>query len=194
MFKKSIFIIAIILFFCGSGNVLKAQWDDGEKPPLKERIFFGGNIALQFGTITFIEVSPLAGIRLTPRFSPGISLIYNYYKENMFTTFDTHIFGGSVFSRYTLMQNMNKFIPLGINASIIAHGEYEALNLESRYFDVLGTQGNQDRFWQHNVYVGGGLGFHAGKNSMFTIFILWNLNETENSLYSNPVVRVGFVF
>lgn len=194
MIKKTFIIISVILISSHTFHNVYGQWDEGDKPPLKERIFFGGSIALQFGTITFIDVSPLVGIRVTPRFSPGLSLTYNYYRETRFVTFDTHIYGGSVFSRYTLLQNMNKYIPLGINASVIAHGEYEALNLETEYFDVLRSQGDKNRFWQHNVYAGGGLGFHAGKNSMFTIFVLWNLNETENSLYSNPIVRVGFVF
>lgn len=187
-------VIILICFSIFSVSTAQGGWEDGDKPPLKERLFFGGSIGLQFGTITFIEVSPLMGVRLTERFSPGVSLLYNYYKTNFIQSYDTHIFGGSVFSRYTLLQNMNKYIPLGINASIIGHAEYEALNLETDRFDALGEHGSQDRFWQHNVYLGGGLGFHAGKNAMFTIFLLWNLNETANSLYSNPVIRVGFVF
>jgi hypothetical protein len=192
MKKKT--LVALVATLSLSLMLAQAQWEDGEKPPLKERLFFGGNIALQFGTITYIEVSPLAGIRLTPRFSPGLSVTYNYYNSNI-SNFDTHIYGGSVFTRYTFLRNMNKYIPLGINAAIIGHAEYEVLNLDAEFFDVLGLYSNQDRFWQHNVYVGGGLGFHAGKNSMFTIFLLWNLNENENFLYeSNPVVRIGFVF
>ena len=38
----------------------------GERPPLRQRLFFGGSFGLQFGTVTNIEVAPLAGIWLLP--------------------------------------------------------------------------------------------------------------------------------
>ncbi len=171
---------------------MSQQKDEG-KPPFKERIYFGGNIGLQFGTITLIEAAPLVGYRITPRLSSGVGISYLYYKDK-FTNFDTHIYGGGVFTRYNLVQNLNKIIPLGLNNSVIAHLEYEGLSLESRYFDNLRISQNQQRFITHNVWVGGGLGFPLGERSSFNLFVLWNINENLNSYPDSPVVRMGINF
>jgi hypothetical protein len=40
--------------------------------------------------------------------------------------------------------------------------------------------------------VGGGIKQEIGVNSFLTLMLLYNLNETVNSPYSNPVIRVGF--
>lgn len=173
---------------------LNAQiWEDG-KPPLKERLYFGGNLALNFGSITYIEVSPQVGYLLTPRLISGVGATYIYYKDNYFgDNFQTHIYGGRIFSNYAIIQDFNKFIPIGFDGSLAGYVEYEALSLEQD-LDVLGLYPDQNRFIQHNVWVGGGLNMPMGKKSFFSIYVLWNLNEDSNSLERSPVVRVGLNF
>ena len=53
---------------------------------------------------------------------------------------------------------------------------------------------DQNRFIQHNVWVGGGVNMPMGQKSYFSVYILWNLNEDSNSLEQSPVVRVGLHF
>lgn len=171
-----------------------AQWED--PPPIKERIFFGGNFSLTFGNTTSIIVSPLAGYRVTPRLSSGLGIRYEYFKSNYpgFVPYDTHIFGGSVFSRYMFIMNISEALGLGgFNSGLFLHGEYEMLSLESQYFDMANPN-SDGRFRLHSILVGGGIYQPIGARAGLIITILWNLNESYNSIYRNPVIRFGFNF
>ncbi len=171
-----------------------ARWED--PPNLKDRLFFGGNFGLSFGSTTSIIVSPLAGVHITPRLSGGLGLRYEYYKSNYpgYVPYDTHIFGGSVFSRFMVIQSIGEAIGLGgLNTGLFLQGEYEILSLESQYFD-LSNPSPSGRFNLHSVLVGGGLYQPIGRRSGFLITVLWNLNESYNSIYANPIIRIGFTF
>ncbi len=185
--------IAIILLLVLSGSMLRAQWE--EKPSLRERIFFGGNLGLQFGTVTNIEISPLAGIYLTPRLAVGPGIKYEYFKSNYpgYVPYETHIYGGTLFARYMVIKNLSEAVGLGLNFGLFGHAEYEILSLESKYFEV-GNPYAEGRFNLHSVLVGGGIFQPIGRRSGFLIMILWNLNETASSPYSNPIFRIGFNF
>ncbi len=52
-----------------------------DTPPLKERLFYGGNFGLQFGSITDIQVSPVVGIWLLPRLNVAVGPNYRYYRD-----------------------------------------------------------------------------------------------------------------
>ncbi|MBN2214877.1 MAG: hypothetical protein JW723_11580 [Bacteroidales bacterium] len=164
---------------------------DNGKRSLRDKIYFGGDFSLMFGTVTFIEVSPIAGYRFTPRFSSGLGITYQYYREKLFsnTVIKSHIYGGRVFSKYILLKDLNEFIPVGLHAGLLGYCEYEFLNLES-YFSLQHESG---RFWLHSFYVGGGLELPVGRRSSMNLLVLFNLNDTGESPYSNPVVRIGIV-
>lgn len=150
----------------------------------KTRLFTGGNLGLQFGNYTSIDVSPILGYKFTKRFAAGIGGVYQYYsyKDKNFPiyNFRTDIFGGKVFSRFYLFD------------FLFAHAEYEFLNLETKYFDPNNMRHNGERFWVHGVLVGAGYAQQVGLNSAFNIMLLFNINETIDSPYSNPIIRMGF--
>jgi len=181
--KVLLAVVAVINF--------SAYGQETEKMTLRDRIYFGGDFSLMFGTITFIEVSPIVGYRFTPRFSSGVGATYQYYREKISsgTIIKSHIYGGRIFSRYTLLKDLNEFIPIGLHAGLLGYCEYEFLNLES-YFSPLHESG---RFWLHSFYVGGGLELPIGKRSRMSLLVLFNLNDTGESPYSNPLVRIGII-
>jgi hypothetical protein len=191
--KTGIGVILWVLLTVCSGPI-QAQWE--EKPPLRDRIFFGGNFGLQFGTVTNIEISPLAGIYLTPRLAVGPGIRYEYFRSNYpgYVPYETHIYGGTVFSRYMVIKDLSEGIGLGLNFGIFGHAEYEMLSLESRYFKIGAPPDESGRFNLHSVLVGGGIYQPIGRRSGFLVMVLWNLNETANSPYSNPIFRIGFNF
>ncbi len=171
-----------------------AEWED--PPSFRDRLFFGGNFGFSFGNTTSIIVSPLAGVRITPRLSGGIGARYEYYKNNYpgSIPFDTHIFGGSVFSRFTVIQSIGEVVGFGgLNTGLFVQGEYELLSLESEHFDHTSTSPD-GRFNLHSILVGGGIYQPIGQRSGFLITILWNLNESYNTIYTNPLIRLGFTF
>ena len=165
---------------------------DGDRSGIGRRFFFGGNFGLQFGSITNIEVSPIAGYRIFPWFSVAAGPKYQLYGENYAGfKFNTHIYGGRTFLRIIVIGDFDEFIPLGFHGGLFAHAEYEALNLERQYFDLTGSEG---RFWLNSVLVGGGISQPLSDRASVNIMVLWNLNETANSLYNSPIIRFGFNF
>ncbi len=145
------------------------------KKDLSDKIFFGGNLGLQFGTVTFADISPLVGYRFTDKISAGVGITYQYYHyKDRYINFETNVYGGRVFGRYNFTE------------SFFAHLEYEYLNLET--FDFPGKR----------IDVGsllGGVGYmqHFGRNSGIMAMVLYNFTESAYTPYSNPIFRVGFV-
>ena len=85
--KKS-FLVLIILFsslFSGfsqdtqddnySSSVFKKKWKDN----FQNRIFYGGNLGLQFGTVTMIDISPMVGYKLTEKLYPVVNKLHKVY-------------------------------------------------------------------------------------------------------------------
>ena len=174
---------------------LFAQTKGGDRSGNGRRYFFGGNFGLQFGSITNIEVSPIAGYRIFPWFSVAAGPKYQLYGENYaeFKKFTTHIYGARTFARIMVIGDFDEFIPLGFHGGLFLHSEYEALNLERQYFDLAGNEG---RFWLKSILVGGGISQPLSDRASVNIMLLWNLNETSNtlSLYNSPIIRFGINF
>jgi hypothetical protein len=80
-----------------------------------------------------------------------------------------------------------------MNMGLFLQAEYELLSLEREYFDLTNPSAD-GRFNLNSILVGGGIYQPIGRRSGFLITVLWNLNETYNSIYSNPVIRIGFNF
>jgi hypothetical protein len=170
----------------------KGEEEEGELRPI-DRLFFGGNFGLMFGTVTNIEVSPLVGYYITPRLAAGAGIRFEYFKDKgYYAPYESTIYGGNIFSRYTIINNLGEGLNLGMNTGIFVQVEYEALSLEKEYFEPPYTE--KGRFIVHSVLVGGGIIQPIGRRSAFILTVLYNLNETSRSPYSNPIVRVGFTF
>ena len=194
--KKSFCILA----FCAAFALQASAQKDYS---FRDRLFFGGSFGLSIGTYTDIEVSPHAGYYITPRWAAGVGVIYEYYNykyhpfHDPFSSyywverFETHIWGGRIFTNYVLVDNVNNWLPLGLNFRIFAHVEYEALSYERRFFQHDAT----GRELQNSFLVGGGLRFPMGKRSSMNLTLLWNLNSNLYDFYgSGPIIRLGFNF
>jgi hypothetical protein len=181
-------IFAILFFVISSGSVLLAQRIRQEPPPLKERLFYGGNFGLQLGSITDIEVSPVIGLWILPRLNVAVGPDYRFYKIG---SIKTQIYGGKAYTEFILLRNINSVIPIGANTNIILHLEDELLSLENAFF-VPYTRG---RFNQNTLLGGGGLSQAIGRRSSINIVALWTLNEGDKyNLYGNPEIRFSFIF
>jgi hypothetical protein len=173
----------------------KDKEQEEEETGFKKNLFFGGYLWAQFGTVTQVEVAPQVGYHVTERFDVGVGLKYMYYNSNSFLgesyirteRVSSHIFGGSVFTDYKVIKDLNKVLPFNMNGQLVAHLEYEGLNMPS-FGDESG------RFWAHSYFVGGGLRQSLGKGAFINLFILYNLNHEPYLPYENPIIRIGFGF
>ena len=179
---KNLLVAVFFIFFTSLQNI-NCQENDNFKFDIN-RMFTGGNLGLQFGTYTVIDISPIVGYYFTDKFSAGVGVIYQYYafKDNAYplNNFKTNIYGAKTFLRYHIIQ------------SIFAHAEYEALNLETQFFDPYNMRHQTPRFFVHSILLGGGYRQAMGDFSALNLMLLYNINETIDSPYRNPIIRIGF--
>lgn len=149
------------------------------KIPFRDRLFFGGNVGLSFGSLTFIQIAPLVGVRLTDKLGVGLGPSYSYYSDRRDSRlkFTTETSGGRAFAQYR------------VHESIMLYSEYELLSMEVP--DLLYTR--LERRNINSLFVGGGYLAPIGQRSAVMISVLYNVLEDSFSPYDNPVFRTGFI-
>jgi hypothetical protein len=171
-----------------------------------KRVAVGGYISLQVGNVTGIVVSPDVSVRIVDQLYGGLGLTYQYYwyKNYYFDTktqqplnYSSSVYGGRIFFRYYLRSLFDNFL-----GNIFAHTEYEYLYYVRPYkFDPKGNildpyynrfSPGKDVVEINSIFVGGGYQQPVGGRAYIDILILFNLNDTYNSPYSNPIFRIGF--
>jgi hypothetical protein len=180
-------LLATLLFL--GPLTLQAQ-DDAQGR--KGKFFLVPEFWLSFGTVTYIEVAPLVGYHINDRLAVGLGphYIYQSRKESpFFPAYQTHVFGVKGFARFALITHAEEYLPINLFNDLFVHVEYEGMSLESRIYDP--NQG-KDRFIYHAILVGGGLSQRIGLYNSISFMVLWDLNESSRSPYSNPVFRIGF--
>jgi len=107
-------------------HTLTAQNDNPDYKPensFKSRLFYGGGLGLQFGSATLIEIAPVIGYKITPKFGIGIGPTYKYYSYEYYNVPNTHIttnvYGVSLFARYfTIAYNSSFGVSGELNLSV----------------------------------------------------------------------------
>jgi hypothetical protein len=151
------------------------------QPGLRDRLYFGGGIGLSFGTVDYVELSPLVGFRVTPDFNLGLAVFYRYRNDGRYEEdVTTNDYGGSLFAQYQVVP------------TFFLHGEVEYVNYEYIMFD-LDTERESDT----NFLAGAGYGWPVGGGSVYFL-ALYNFNYDEDDFtnpYDSPwVFRVGVTF
>jgi hypothetical protein len=165
------------------------QKDEHSTPAFKERLFFGGNLGLMFGSITDIQISPVVGYWLLPRLAIAAGPTYSYYKTGIDKT---SIYGGKTYAQIVIVQDMSSFIPMGSHTGVFLHIEDELLSLKANFWKYpLNPPG---RFYVNTVLLGGGISQQIGRRSSMDFMVLWPLNESDYNIYNKPEIRVSFIF
>lgn len=166
--------------------------DDSDR---KGKFFLVPELWLAFGTSTYIEVAPLVGYHITDRIAIGIGPHYIYRSQRATPiypySFQTHVYGVKGFARFALITNAEQFLPINIFSDLFAHMEYEGMSLEKEHY-YSPSYPDDGRFIYQGFLVGGGFSQRLGPRNSITFMVLWNLNESSRSPYSNPVFRIGY--
>ncbi len=176
--KSLLFVLTVFLGFQLPAYAQR-EIDPEAKFSFKNRGYFGGSLGLQLGTVTLVDLSPLAGVMLSPKFSTGLGATYQYYDDNRFQGNAGSSYGGRAFVRYNLLPN------------IFAYSELESINWNAYNYGQDAFQ----RTWTEAFFVGAGyftpFGARGGANFTF----LYNLRHSNReAYYSEPYqIRVGFV-
>ncbi len=200
--KKRIFLLLLLLLLtpalalAGGDGSKKEKKKNKEKPALVKRVYFGGYMGLQFGTITDIMLSPMVGYRFTPRLNAGAGFTYEYYQDNRYQPkYTTSLYGPRVFARYLVIASFSNILPINYNGGIFVHCEYEALNMDDNYFGTPNpSPGEGGRFWMNSVLLGGGLRQPISRTGSINFLILFYLGDDAYTPYSNPIFRIEFSF
>ncbi|NOU48773.1 MAG: hypothetical protein HOO86_17165 [Bacteroidales bacterium] len=147
------------------------------------RWVLGGDFGLGFSTYsTNITVSPQIGYRITTRWEFGTRLTYNYFKyKDLGVEASTHNYGGGLYTIFDVYRGL------------FLQAENEILSYEKVFWGSP-DQLDRERILVHSIFVGGGYRQLLSENSFVSITILYNLNETLDSPYDNPLIRIGFGF
>jgi hypothetical protein len=200
MIKKQLGLIFSFLFFSimvfsqVEEKITPERNKDRENIPFKQRIVFGGDIGLSFGTITYIKVAPTIGYRLTDRFTAGLGPIYIYERQKLYDQFnnyyrwETSIYGGKVYGSFTVYKGAERENRFGIG-NIMLHAENEVVNVE-KWDDV------NNRIWIDNLLLGGGMFQPISGRFGVSIFVLWDVTQNKYSPYfmNNPIFKFGLDF
>ena len=169
------------------------------------RVAVGGNLGFQFGSVTGINLAPEVRIRTVDQLNVGVRFIYQYInyknyfydtKANEYLSYQSNVFGGGVYLRYYLSSLFDNFL-----GNLFAHVEYEYL-VYRRPFVQSATgyiQGADNYLYIpgkeivefNSFFIGGGYRQPIGNRVSMELILLYNINDTYNSPYSNPVFRLG---
>jgi len=182
---------ALLLILVALTLSLKGQEEAAGR---KGKFFLIPELWLSFGTSTYIEVAPMVGYHVLDRLAVGLGPHYMYQSQKATPTFpyayQTHSYGLKGFARFSLITNAEQWLPIKLFSELFVHAEYEGLSLEKQYYVPPYTE--EGRFIYRGLLLGGGLSQRVGRYNTVSFTILWDVNESSVSPYSNPVFRVGF--
>jgi hypothetical protein len=165
------------------------QQEKSATPSFRQRLFFGGNFGLQFGTYTDIQISPIVGYWLLPRVAVAAGPTYRYMKDS----YDrTAVYGGKGYLQFVLIQDMGKVLSGGVHTGVFIHFEDELVSLKTSFWKYPPYE--SDRFYLNTALLGLGISQPLGERASLNFMVLWPLSESDYELYSKPDIRVSFTF
>lgn len=149
----------------------------------KDDVWYGGNLGLgfagnDFASSFFLGLAPMAGYKITPDFSvgPRVEFQYTYYKLSTsrgIQKFNLYSGGIGPFVRY-------KFLGF-----LFLHGEYQVAWTQLPYFN--GIEYAKQTELSSNLFAG--LGYNSGGGE---ILVLYNFLQPKNTLEVPITLRFGF--
>ena len=141
----------------------------------KAYAYYGGELGMTFGDIFRLRLKPFVAFKITPEFSVGAQVAYEYmrYRDLEQTS---HNYGASAFTRY-------RFVP-----QLYAHGEVGFFNYESpTIFD------QSTRTSVPFILLGGGFIQQISPNMAAYVQVLFDVLQDSKSPYKKwePFVSIG---
>ncbi|GGH70905.1 MAG: hypothetical protein EP346_12650 [Bacteroidetes bacterium] len=172
----------------GDTQTTQSQSSDVSSQTFFQRLVYGGNFALSFGSTTYIEVSPRVGYRVTNDLTAGlgVNFIYSKIPRNFYGQgypgYETYVYGMHEYTTYNLP----------IQLPIALHQEFEMLNYELfNYRDY-----EYQRQWVPGWHIGAALYQQVNSRGGGVYFMaLYNvLYDPDRSLYASPwSLRLSFM-
>ena len=145
------------------------------KPPLSERLYYGGSATFSVGPTTRIGIYPNVGYKITPKTSGGIGLGYEYVNYEGAGR-SGHNYGVSTFARYRLLPR------------IYGHAEYRISS-----YELFTTADASHRATVPFLLLGGGYVSQVSPRTWAYVEMLFDVLNDPNSPYpeGEPVINIG---
>jgi len=189
--KKEIVILFLIVFFkygvysqvdsvYYGAPPQKQKVKEKEKPNIniKDKLSFGGNFMVWFGSSTYLYLSPTVNYSATKRINLGLGIIYNYIANNYQNSrYEYSIYGLHTYALAFLTKNL------------FAKVEFNHLNQPNVYSYNL-----NDKLWVSYLFAGGGYRQAIGDHAAFYTSVMWNINKgPQTVLYPSPMIQIGIL-
>jgi len=178
VFIISLFSLLLVSAVFAQDTITTEQAAKPEQtPPRKDKIYFGGNLNLSFGSYTVVGLEPMLAYKITPKLSAGVKIRYDYISDKRYaSTYTTSMYGGSIFTRYRLIPQL------------YVHAEYAGYN-----YELYNELGESNREWIPLLFLGAGYSQSLGGRSWLNAQILFDVLQSDHSPYKNwePFYSVG---
>jgi hypothetical protein len=143
--------------------------------PAPSKIYYGGSVTLSFGDATQIGIFPMIGYKVTPKFSLGGEIGYEYVNYDDIDE-SSHNYGAGVFGRY-------RFIP-----QLYGHAEFQLVS-----YDIFTFSGESSREAVPFLLLGGGYVQKVSPRTSLFAEVLVDVLQDENSPYDDwePILSIG---
>ncbi len=153
-----------------------------QRNPFWDRISVGGGLGLQFGTLTYIALSPLVSYHITNDLIIGAGPLYQYVNNSdPLYDFNYSAYGGRITGTYFLPGRLNNIALLG---------EYDVWNVPDYYSPFPQIT----RAYVYIPLLGIGLRRPLGEHSYYIITGMWDFSHSILSPYANPTISAGVDF
>jgi hypothetical protein len=183
--KKKMIAMVLAVFFAATllaqaqdtTQTMQKQQPAPKKKAKKNNVYYGGTLGLSFGDYFRINVSPMVGIRYSPKASVGFKVAYEYIKDKRYDpALTASNYGGSVFGRYRIIPKAYGHVEFAYMSY-----KYKLPNLES------------DRSWVPFLLLGGGFVQPISPKASFIVEVLFDVLQDDNSPYEawDPLISIG---
>ncbi|RYY51454.1 MAG: hypothetical protein EOO06_00180 [Chitinophagaceae bacterium] len=163
------------------------------------KIIWGGGIILSAGSgYANLGISPIAGYKISERFSAGVGLGYQYLKiKNAYTAnnlqgfpqnydMETSMYNANAWARFMVWNGIFAHIQPEIN-SLDVYGQVDYLLPSGTTIRTVG----KERMWVPCMMVGGGIRQPISDRVSFVGLILYDVLKDQNSPYRGIDLRFG---
>ena len=149
------------------------------KSPVLHRFFFGGGVGASFGDVDYIEVAPLVGFKVLPRFDLGVQPFYRWIDDGRYSpSVTTSDYGATLFARVRVW------------AGLFVEGDYQFTS-----YEYPNPGGGTTRDTYNTFLAGGGYAFPVASHVGLYVSALYDFSYDSNDTnrpYDSPVrVQVG---
>ena len=153
-------------------------------PTMKDRFFFGGGVGATFGSVDYIEIAPLFGLKIVPRVELGFQPFYRWTNDGRYSpSVEYTDYGARIFSRFRIVSNF------------FLEADYQFTS-----YEYLNDYGGTTRASNNAFLAGAGYTMPVGRNVGLYFSALYDFSYNDNDpygAYDSPVqlqfgVAVGF--